>query len=195
MQSKNRRCSTCRRKVETQDAIIGSLKAFCSYDCLKTYTRTQNAQNTIRRAKAKEHAERKNLLKTRSEWLTEAQSAFNAYIRLRDQDHGCISCGSTIGEGTVGGLGDAGHFRSRGSAGHLRFHLLNCHLQCKKCNRYLSGNISEYRIGLMQKIGVERLEALECDNSQRSFDVDYLKRIKRIFNKRTRLYKRLRNES
>jgi len=189
MQSKTRRCSTCRQKCDTSDAIISHLKAFCSYNCLTTYTRSKAAQKLVQKAQAKSLAERKEKLKTRSEWMTEAQAAFNTYIRVRDGNY-CISCGCTADDQYGGGV-DAGHYRSRGSAGHLRFHLLNCHSQCKKCNRYLSGNVADYRIGLVNKIGLQSVEALECDQSFKSFDIEYLKRIKRIFSKRARLYKRL----
>ena len=189
MQSKTRRCSICRQKCDTSSAIISHLKAFCSYDCLTAYTRSKTAQKLIQKAQAKSLAERKEKLKTRSEWMSEAQSAFNAYIRVRDGNN-CISCG-TNSHDRIGGGVDAGHYRSRGAAGHLRFNLLNCHSQCKKCNRYLSGNVADYRIGLVNKIGVQLVEKLEHDNSQRSFDIEYIKRVKAIFSKRARLYKRL----
>ena len=191
MQSKTRRCSTCRQKCDTSDAIISHLKAFCSYNCLTTYTRSKAAQKLVQKAQAKSLAERKEKLKTRSEWMTEAQAAFNAYIRVRDSNKCCISSGRPLVDSSVGGGYDAGHYRSRGAAGHLRFHLLNCWGQSKHDNRYLSGNISEYRVGLINRIGLQSVEKLEADNSTRSFDIEYLKRIKRIFNKRARLYKRL----
>jgi len=191
MQSKTRRCSTCRQKCDTSAAIISHLKAFCSYDCLTTYTRSRAAQKLVQKAQAKSLAERKEKLKTRSEWMTEAQSAFNAYIRVRDSNKTCISSGRPLQSSSIGGGYDAGHYRSRGAAGHLRFNLLNCWGQSKHDNRYLSGNVSQYRIGLIQRIGLDRVEALEHDNSQRSFDIEYLKRVKAIFSKRARLYKRL----
>jgi len=189
MQFKTRRCSTCRKKCDTSQAITSHLKAFCSYECLKSYMQTEAAKKTISAAKARDLSQRKEKLKTRSEWMSEAQSAFNAYIRVRDGNN-CISCG-TNSHDRIGGGVDAGHYRSRGAAGHLRFNLLNCHSQCKKCNRYLSGNVADYRIGLVNKIGVQLVEKLEHDNSQRSFDIEYIKRVKAIFSKRARLYKRL----
>jgi len=150
---------------------------------------TEAAKKTISAAKARDLSQRKEKLKTRSEWMSEAQSAFNTYIRVRDGNN-CISCGANSHDRIGGGV-DAGHYRSRGAAGHLRFNLLNCHSQCKKCNRYLSGNVADYRIGLVNKIGVQLVEKLEHDNSQRSFDIEYIKRVKAIFSKRARLYKRL----
>lgn len=135
--------------------------------------------------------ERKKALKGRSQWMKEAQSAVNQYIRLRDSNTGCISCGS-IPDAKRGGSIDAGHYRSRGAAPHLRFNVFNIHAQCVKCNRWNSGNAVDYRINLINKIGLDRVERLEQDHDVRKFSIEYLERIKRIFNKRARIYKRLR---
>jgi hypothetical protein len=92
----------------------------------------------------------------------------------------------------LGGSFDAGHYRSRGSASHLRFNLLNIHKQCVKCNRFKSGNAVDYRIELIKRIGLENVEKLESDNKPRKFTIEYLKRLKKIFNKRARFH--LKNE-
>ncbi len=62
--------------------------------------------------------------------------------------------------------------------------------QCKRCNRHLGGNYSEYRKELVNRIGLERVEKLENDNEPRKFTIAYLVRIKKIFNKRARIYER-----
>ena len=41
--------------------------------------------------------------------------------------------------------------------------------QCRKCNRYLNGNESEYTIGLIKKIGIERFQKLQNDASKAAF--------------------------
>jgi isocitrate dehydrogenase kinase/phosphatase len=58
-----------------------------------------------------------------------------------------------------------------------------------------SGNVVEYRIALVGKIGAERVSWLEYDNDCRTFDIEYLKRVKRIFSRRARHYKKLRGIS
>ena len=117
-------------------------------------------------------------LKTRSDWIKEAQIAFNAFIRLRDQLAGydCISSGKPLD--WSGNNVDAGHYRSRGSAPHLRFNEDNCHAQSKQDNRYGSGNAVDYRIGLIARIGLARVEALEADNTPRKLTIEELKAIK-----------------
>ncbi len=131
-------------------------------------------------------------LKPASYWMKKAQIAFNGYVRARDYGNPCISSGREMDWNAYGGHVDAGHWRSRGSAPHLRFHLHNCHAQSVKDNRYGSGNVNDYRINLIEKIGIEKVEALENNNQIRSFSIDYLKRVATIFNKKTRMLKKRR---
>lgn len=144
--------------------------------------RKQEAQQERRELKI-----RKVALKTKSQWDKEAQSAFNRYIRTRDDGKDCISCGSPLnGKGNylTGSAIDASHYRSRGAASHLKFNVFNVHSACTRCNRQLSGNAVEYRIRLIERIGLERVERLESDNEPRRFDIPYLKRVKSIFSRR-----------
>ena len=43
----------------------------------------------------------------------------------------------------------------------LRFDERNIHLQCIRCNHFLSGNVREYRDGLIRKVGLETVLELE----------------------------------
>lgn len=190
MKSTNRKCSYCKKKILSQDAIIGGLRAFCSYDHLNLFMQSERGKQVVKKAQREELREVRKKAKTISDYKREAQAAFNAYIRIRDQAKPCISCGNNP-ESVYGGGVDAGHYRSRGASPHLAFHLLNCHAQCKKCNRYLSGNVSEYRKGLRNRIGDERLEQLETTEFEFRPSKEYLERVKKIFNKRARIYKRL----
>lgn len=127
--------------------------------------------------------------KTKSQWDKEAQSAFNRYIRIRDDGKECVSCGNPlIGKNNylTGSAIDASHYRSRGAASHLKFNVFNVHSACTRCNRQLSGNAVEYRIRLIERIGLERVERIESDNEPRRFDIPYLQRIKSIFTRKAR---------
>ncbi len=122
----------------------------------------------------KESREQREKLKNRADWLAEAQTAFNAFIRYRDKDLPCISCGTYKDVQFA-----AGHYRSIGAAPHLRFNEDNVHKQCNKnCNMERGGNIVEYRLGLLAKIGQERLDALESDRSTAKWTIDDIKAIK-----------------
>ena len=89
-----------------------------------------------------------------AELKKKAQVAFNKFIRERDRDEPCISCGKARVE-------QAGHFYSAGHHNALRFNEDNVHGQCKRCNYFLSGNLIGYAKGLDKKIGKERAQALD----------------------------------
>lgn len=146
------------------------------------------------KAQKKKDRVRKKELKTRGDYVREAQRAVNAFVRIRDHDEPCISCSNHSNSTTgIGGRYDAGHYRSVGSCPELRFNTWNIRKQCKRCNDYLGGNPIEYRIRLIVLIGKDRIEWLEGHHELKKYSIDDLERIKRIFNKRTRLYKRLKN--
>lgn len=88
--------------------------------------------------------------------LKKAQEKFNRFIRLRDQGKKCISCSSY-------NIAHASHFYAAGSYSGLRFNEDNVHASCVSCNTYKHGNIHEYRIGLIERIGEERLKKLDQD--------------------------------
>lgn len=130
-----------------------------------------------RKDERKKLREAKEKLKTRSEWLKEAQAAFNKWIRLRDYGLPCISCGRHHK-----GQYHAGHYRTVGAHPELRFSEDNCHKQCAPCNNHKSGNVVEYRINLSKKIGVDRLEWLEGPHEPKKYTIEEIKLIKKKYN-------------
>ena len=149
------------------------------------------AAKRIKERKEKERAERRDLkarkvaLKTKPQWRAEAQAAFNRYVRLRDAGKPCISCGR-LPEQKFGGTMDCGHYRTRGAAAHLAFNLHNTAAQCVYCNRDRDGAQKAFEQGLIERIGAEKVEAINNDNSVRRFDIPYLQRIKYIFTRKAR---------
>lgn len=85
----------------------------------------------------------------------QAQVVFNLFIRERDKDRGCISCGSPVTE--------AGHYFSAGHYSALRFNEVNVNGQCTRCNRFLHGNLINYRKGLVLKYGQAAIDKLELN--------------------------------
>ena len=155
----------------------------CSYLCATQWVAARKEKLKKQEAKIERQLtkERKEKLKTRNDWIKECQVAFNAFIRERDKDKPCICCGKPLGESQVGGGFDCGHYRSTGSAPHLRFCEDNAHGQTKFCNRYRAGNAVDYRLGLIQRIGLERVEAIEADNEPKKWTIDELKEIKQKY--------------
>ena len=83
-----------------------------------------------------------------------SQDEFNAFVRDRDKDERCNSCGS-------GDVAHAGHFFSVGAHPSVRFDEDNVHGQCIRCNNFLHGNLANYKDGLIKKIGIDRFNALD----------------------------------
>lgn len=132
------------------------LQFVCSPICGISYSRKLNEKKEAKAIKEKTK-QRKEKLKTYSDWLKDLQVVFNQFIRERDKNEGCISCGTKANVKY-----DAGHFFSVGAFPNVRFDEDNVWKQCSNnCNVHLSGNIHNYRPRLIEKIGVERFEALE----------------------------------
>lgn len=192
---KTKVCPIC----DTEYLPRSSLQKVChNYKCAIAFNKKRDEEIAMREKRKQERLQRDDLrerrerLKTASDWNKEAQAAVNRYIFWRDYGDPCISCGKPLNYGVRGGAVDASHYRSRGSARHLRFNVFNIHSGCVRCNRELSGNLIPYRINLIEKIGLWRVERLEHDNSIRKFDIPYLRRIKSIFTRRAKHYERLR---
>ena len=164
---KQKKCKICKAYFTPQRPLQLVCQWKCAIDFAKD-TKIKTVKKEVKKAKLK--------LKSRSDWLKDTQVVFNKYIRLRDQDDGCISCGSKSAYAY-----HAGHYRSIGSAGHLRFNELNCHRQCSACNTHLSGNLIQYRLGLIRKIGIHAVETLESDNNTVKWSVEEIKLLKAQF--------------
>lgn len=130
---------------------------------------------------------RKEQLKTRQKWLAECQAIANKYARIRDAKDGCISCDKPA---SWDGQWHGSHFRSVGAASAVRFNLWNIHKACSVCNHHLSGNIAEYKPRLVEKIGAERVAWLESQNQLVRYEIDYLKKYKRVMSMRLRRMER-----
>ncbi len=150
----------------------------CGMDCAIKYAKKHLPQKI---AKEKNKKRKEELEKDKSYLIKKAQSLFNKYIRLRDKGKPCISCGY-IGNRQI----HAGHYIPVGRRPALRFNVLNCHAQCSICNNHKSGNLAEYRLNLIKKIGLEKVEWLESHTEVKKYDVEYLQRLIKILNKKIR---------
>jgi hypothetical protein len=70
---------------------------------------------------------------------------------------------------------------SRGARPDLRFDLDNIHKQCAPCNEHLSGNIANYRIELVKRIGQAGVDRLEGPAKQDKLTRDELIELKTLF--------------
>lgn len=157
--ARQRKCKHC----GTLFAPFG-IASWCSPECgteigiKKLAALKSKEQRQVRAvAKADRVATKKKLesFKPLEFFLKKAEAACNEYIRARDPDI-CISCRVTYSSAW-----QAGHFISVGANKTLRYHEDNIHKQCIKCNMFDSSNAINYRIHLLEKIGIERVEWLE----------------------------------
>ena len=175
-------CKVCKSEYQSFNSMI----RHCSPQCGMELLRTMNSKK-IR----KELVDYRKNNKSLSKWIQEAQIEINSYVRVRDHYKACISCDRLPGDIHLRGSAfHAGHYRGRGSAPHLRFYLPNIQKQCAYCNEHLSGNIVEYRIGMIKRIGINKVQEIEVNNGYKKFTREYCERIKRIFKKKTRMKKK-----
>lgn len=163
-------------------------RTWCSPACGLAIAQAKLAKQAKEAKKIERAADqvKRETLKTRSDWIKDAQKAFNAFIRARDLGRPCICCGQPLGDQQFGGSFDAGHYRSVGSAPHLRFEENNVHAQRKQCNQHGGGRAVDYRVGLIRRIGLEAVEALEADQAPRRHTVDELRQITATYRQKTR---------
>ncbi len=182
MRQKTAKCKQCKTKHVSNDfggfdmyQPPNSLGRFCNTECAADWLKdnpvklkslyNRNVKRDLREFKAND----KTIL------TPKAQSAFNAYIRKRDEKEPCISCGRHHT-----GQYHAGHYKTVGARKDLRFNEDNCHKQCSVCNNHLSGNLAEYTPRLIEKIGQERFDKLQKVETK-SYTADELKEIIRYY--------------
>ncbi len=159
-------CKICSDEYEPRN----TLQQVCSVPCAIELQRG-NAEKKKKKETRKMRREFNE--KDRSYQTKLAQQIFNAYIRERDKGLPCISCGNQSGAKI-----NAGHYLSTGAHPELRFEPLNVALQCEWCNSYLSGNIARYRINLIKKIGIEKVEWLEGPHEPKNYTLEDIIEIK-----------------
>ncbi len=155
---------------------FNSLHIACSVECSLVLVELKKKKQ----AKIQKTNDRiaKEALRPRSWYIKKAQESFNKFIRERDNNDVCISCQKRTGSKI-----NAGHYLSCGARPELRYHPSNCHLQCEKCNSWLSSNAVLYRKNLINKVGLEMVDYLESFNIPQRLTVDELKEIAQHYKK------------
>ena len=179
---RRKRCPECRvmfTKTRESQVVCGEIE--CAIAHGKSEKGRAIAGKALAEVGRRDIKVRKEKLKSRADHLKDTQIAFNAWVRARDAELPCISCGRHHQ-----GKYDAGHYRTVGSNPALRFEPLNCHRQCSPCNTQLSGNIVNYRIELVRRIGAEAVEWLEGPHEPKKYTVEELKAMTAEYRAKTR---------
>ena len=191
-------CTGCREYFPAADKIKINRGSYHSYECAQEYGSKKSAKLKVKQEK-KTHSAAKRKLKDedKSFQLKKTQDRyFNPYIRLRDRDLPCVSCGrsdSEIDYSGVGGKWDCGHYKTRGAFPELRFDERNAAKQCKKCNGG-SGKYSRkgrsvkegFDIGMLERYGQERLDWLNGPHEAKRYTIENLKTLQRWFKRKTK---------
>ncbi len=195
---KIKKCKVCKKEFTP----IRPMQPTCNFDCTVLYGLTILAKNKLAKERQanKEHREAKIKAKSRGKWIAEAQTAFNRFIRLRDADKPCVSCGRVHVEMTSGGAWDSGHFLCRGAYPELRFEELNAHKQCKSCNggsaKYAKKGrtvAKEYEARLIERIGQDKVDWLKGPHEPKHYSIDDLKLIKADYTSKAKQLERASN--
>ena len=166
-----KKCKACKEPFTPWNTAQPACSPSCALELVKAKKDKAYKKKTVEMRK-------EFRAKDRSYQLKKAQEAFNAYIRERDKGKGCISCGSLDDNLRY----DAGHYRTVGAHPELRFDEDNCHRQCHyNCNIMRSGNIVDYRIGLVGRIGAKRLERLEGNHGAQNYTLTEIIEIKDLY--------------
>ncbi|WP_024666529.1 recombination protein NinG [Pseudomonas syringae] len=188
LQSKTPKAKKCRVPECGASFVPQKLgQAVCSPACaiIDAPRNQAKARKALAQVERSEIKVRKEALKSRSDHMKDTQQAFNEWVRHRDAALPCVSCGRDHQ-----GKYDAGHYRTVGSNPALRFEPLNCHKQCVPCNQHKSGNVVEYRLELVRRIGVVNVEWLEGPHEPQKYTVEELKALTAKYRAMTRELKK-----
>jgi hypothetical protein len=175
LQAKQPRPKTCKNPACGVKFVPQRLgQAVCSPLCALAIKDVNNdkARKALAQVERKAIKAAKERIKSRADYLKDAQTAFNAWVRERDAGLACVSCGRHHQ-----GQWHAGHYRTVGGNPELRFEPLNVWKQCAPCNNHKSGDIVNYRIELVRRIGVEQVAWLEGPHEPKKYTIDDLKAI------------------
>lgn len=171
MKVKKKKCRVC----GTEFTPFFSTTVVCNnLDCARVEGQRRTAKQEAKRKRIEKKQTREAwlALQPKSYWLKELQNVFNRYIRLRDANLPCISC-----QRFHTGQYHAGHYKSVGSSPALRFEESNVHKQCSACNNYKSGNLIDYRVELIKKIGEDGVSWLEGHHEPKHYTIPELQEL------------------
>lgn len=190
-----RKCDVCPKLFERRS----TLHVVCSYAC--TVKRAKQKERAAKQAAKKAAADDRRdtrakleALKSLRELRSEAQAAFNAFIRYRDRlaGYGCICCGAPLdwNSSKPGGAVDAGHFISRGADIALAFDERNVNAQRKGCNRPNGTTRAKFTAGMTERWGVAVVEELEGPQSVQHLRHDDLRQIRDTYRRKANALKK-----
>jgi hypothetical protein len=121
----------------------------CSIACARKYNEEKEVKKRVKQMESS--------LTKLSYYEQMAKQVFQKWVRLRDEKEGCISCYRKHSEQF-----DGGHYMKAEIYSGVIFNEMNVNKQCCYCNGpHMHGNLVEYRKGLVNKYGEEKVQELE----------------------------------
>jgi len=182
--AKTKKCKCgCGESIEKSKGVIVNMSFFISCAHAAQHgIKLSNASKKRQLAK-KEKAERKDL-KVRKEAIKKRTGKNGHYDNLKTELHKyikhvlrkgepCYTCGKNQSPSDSGGAFHVGHFIPQKQVDPRRFMLMNLRMQCYSCNTHNSGMRMEYRQRLIEEIGSDKVEWLECDANHKELKEQY----------------------
>ena len=149
--TKPKQCPVCPNTFIPQ---YSTLQQVCSPKCAVVFNSEKEVKKRVEQMKV--------VVEGTTQLEKAARLIFQKWIRERDKDLPCISCGKTESNFIPPYIWDAGHYFSAERFSGLIFEETNVHKQCKQCNGVtMHGNLSEYRKGLIARYGEDYVFELE----------------------------------
>ena len=159
MANSKRRCRCCKKYSAVESGLVVNGGYYCDYDCATRYgmANKEKGKRIKHREQKREYVSNKLTTRKRA-----AKEICHLYIRTRDKDKPCPCCGEPLGDDF-----HAGHFWESGNFPFLRFDEDNIHGQKASCNIFKGGDSGFYRQNLIERIGLERVQYLDDNRSNK----------------------------
>lgn len=174
-----------------ENLIINPKGKFCSFELMMGWANEQTTKRIEReKAKAKQVAVKKEKdFNRETKRLKESikkrtgknghydnfKTVLHKYIKhVLRKGEPCYTCDLQQKFGDSPQAFHVGHFIPQKQVDPRRFMLENLRIQCYKCNAQNSGMRAEYKQRLIEEIGIDKVEWLECDVNHKSLKEQYL---------------------
>lgn len=177
MANSKRKCAYHGDRI--RDYIVVNNMAFCSVEFAAKYGNKNKAKgkkiadkNFNRETKRLKESIKKRTGK--NGYYDNHKVVLHKYIKhVLRKGEPCYTCGLTQKFGDSPQAFHVGHFIPQKQVDPRRFMLKNLRIQCNSCNTHNSGMRAEYRQRLIEEVGVEEVEWLECDANHKELKEQY----------------------
>ena len=141
------------------------LGVFHSIDCAMLHGRKKAIVSNAKALRVKHKADKSRVKRRygKDGHYDNLKTELHKYIKhVLRKGEPCYTCGKQQSFGDSGGAFHCGHFIPSSGTDCRRFMLENIRIQCYSCNSMNSGRRVEYREKLIDEMGLDHVEWLEC---------------------------------